>query len=133
MDQYILSGGNIIWAVDKLYAEYDSLQKTDGSYLAYDRGLGLDDLFFKYGIRMNSNLVQDLNCAKLPMVVGKQADGSPMIQRIPWPYYPFLLGEDRHPLVQNLDRVLSLFPSSIDTLVSASIKKTTGYFLVLLP
>ena len=124
LDQYILSGGNIIWAVDKLYAEYDSLQKTDGSYLAYDRGLGLDDLFFKYGIRMNSNLVQDLNCAKLPMVVGKQADGSPMIQRIPWPYYPFLLGEDRHPLVQNLDRVLSLFPSSIDTLVSASIKKT---------
>ena len=124
LDQYLMSGGNILWAVDKLYAEYDSLQKTDGSYLAYDRGLGLDDLFFKYGIRMNSNLVQDLNCAKLPMVVGKQADGSPIIQRIPWPYYPFLLGEDRHPLVQNLDRVLSLFPSSIDTLVSASIKKT---------
>ena len=124
LDQYLMNGGNIIWAVDKLYAEYDSLQKTDGSYLAYDRGLGLDDLFFKYGIRMNSNLVQDLNCAKLPMVVGKQADGSPMIQRIPWPYYPFLLGEDRHPLVQNLDRVLSLFPSSIDTLVSAAIKKT---------
>ena len=124
LDQYLMNGGNIIWAVDKLYAEYDSLQKTDGSYLAYDRGLGLDDLFFKYGIRMNSNLVQDLNCAKLPMVVGKQADGSPLIQRIPWPYYPFLLGEDRHPIVQNLDRVLSLFPSSIDTLVSAPIKKT---------
>jgi len=124
LDQYLMSGGNILWAVDKLYAEYDSLKKTEGSYVAYDRGLGLDDLFFKYGIRMNSNLVQDLNCAKLPMVVGKQADGSPMIQRIPWPYYPFLLGEDRHPLVQNLDRVLSLFPSSIDTLVNANIKKT---------
>jgi gliding-associated putative ABC transporter substrate-binding component GldG len=124
LDQYLMSGGNILWAVDKLYAEYDSLKKTEGSYVAYDRGLSLDDLFFKYGIRMNSNLVQDLNCAKLPMVVGKQADGSPMIQRIPWPYYPFLLGEDRHPLVQNLDRVLSLFPSSIDTLVNANIKKT---------
>jgi len=124
LDQYVMNGGNIIWAVDKLYAEYDSLQKTDGSYLAYDRGLGLDDLFFKYGIRMNSNLVQDLNCAKLPMVVGKQADGSPLIQRIPWPYYPFLIGEDRHPLVQNIDRVLAFFPSSIDTLVTATIKKT---------
>jgi gliding-associated putative ABC transporter substrate-binding component GldG len=124
LDQYIMSGGNILWAVDKLYAEYDSLRKTDGSYIAYDRGLGLDDLFFKYGIRMNSNLVQDLNCAKLPMVTGQQADGSPMMQRIPWPYYPFLLGEDRHPIVQNLDRVLSLFPSSMDTLVSAGIKKT---------
>ena len=124
LDQYVMSGGNVIWAVDKLYAEYDSLQKTDGSYVAYDRGLGLDDLFFKYGIRMNSNLVQDLNCAKLPMVIGQQGDGSPMMQRIPWPYYPFLLGEERHPLVQNLDRVLSLFPSSIDTLVNPAIKKT---------
>jgi len=124
LDQYVMSGGNIIWAVDKLYAEYDSLQKTDGTYVAYDRGLALDDLFFKYGVRVNSNLVQDLNCAKLPMVIGKQPDGSPMMQRIPWPYYPFLLGEDRHPLVQNLDRVLSLFPSSIDTLQNSAIKKT---------
>ena len=124
LDQYVMAGGNIIWAVDKLYAEYDSLQKTDGSYVAYDRGLALDDLFFKYGVRMNSNLVQDLNCAKLTMVTGKQSDGSPMMQRIPWPYYPFLLGADRHPLVQNLDRVLSLFPSSIDTLQNGAIKKT---------
>ena len=124
LDQYVMAGGNIIWAVDKLYAEYDSLQKTDGSYVAYDRGLALDDLFFKYGVRMNSNLVQDLNCAKLPMVIGKQSDGSPMMQRIPWPYYPFLLGSDRHPLVQNLDRVLSLFPASLDTLQNAAIKKT---------
>ena len=124
LDQYVMAGGNIIWAVDKLYAEYDSLQKTDGTYVAYDRGLALDDLFFKYGVRMNSNLVQDLNCAKLPMVIGKQSDGSPLMQRIPWPYYPFLLGADRHPVVQNLDRVLSLFPSSIDTLPNSAIKKT---------
>ncbi len=58
------------------------------------------------------------------MVVGRQADGSPMMQRIPWPYYPFLLGEDSHPLVQNLDRILSLFPSSLDTLQNPHIKKT---------
>jgi ABC-2 type transport system permease protein len=124
LDQYVMSGGNIIWAIDKLYAEYDSLQKTDGSYVAYDRGLGLDDLFFKYGVRINSNLVQDLNCAKLPIVVGKQADGSPMIQRLPWPYYPFLYGNENAAITQNMDRVLSLFPSSIDTIVSKGIKKT---------
>ena len=124
LDQYILSGGNIIWAIDKLHAEYDSLQKTDGSYIAFDRGLGLDDLLFKYGVRINSNLVQDLNCAKLPIVVGKQADGSPSIQRIPWPYYPFLNGNENTGITQNLDRVLSLFPSSIDTLSNKEIKKT---------
>jgi gliding-associated putative ABC transporter substrate-binding component GldG len=124
LDQYVLSGGNIIWAIDKLYAEYDSLQKTSGSYVAFDRGLDLDDLFFKYGIRINSNLVQDLNCAKLPIVVGKQADGSPTIQRIPWPYYPFLYGNENAGVTQNMDRVLSLFPSSIDTLANKEIKKT---------
>lgn len=124
LDQYVMSGGNIIWAVDKLYAEYDSLQKSTGSYIAYDRGLGLDDLLFKYGARINSNLVQDLNCAKLPLVVGKQADGSPLIQRIPWPYYPFLNGNESNPITQNMDRVISQFPGSIDTIATQGIHKT---------
>ncbi|MCX6331918.1 MAG: gliding motility-associated ABC transporter substrate-binding protein GldG [Bacteroidetes bacterium] len=124
IDQFLMRGGNIIWAVDKLYAEYDSLQKTNGSYIAFDRGLGLDDLFFKYGIRVNANLVQDLNCAKLPLVVGTQADGSPLMRRIPWPYYPFLNGNDQHVLTQNMDRVLSLFPSSIDTIGIKGVRHT---------
>ena len=124
IDQYIMGGGNIIWAVDKLFAEYDSLQKSDGSYISFDRGLGLDDFLFKYGIRINSNLIQDLNCAKLPLVVGTQADGSPLIQRVPWPYYPFLNGNDHHPIALNMDRVLSLFPSSIDTIHTKQVKHT---------
>jgi gliding-associated putative ABC transporter substrate-binding component GldG len=124
IDQYVMGGGNIIWAIDKLYAEYDSLQKTDGAYVSFDRGLALDDLLFKYGIRINSNLIQDLNCAKLPLVVGTQGDGSPLIKRVPWPYYPFLNGNDNHPVSQNMDRVLSLFPSSIDTIASMGIKHT---------
>jgi len=124
IDQYVMGGGNIIWAIDKLYAEYDSLQKTDGAYVSFDRGLALDDLLFKYGIRINSNLIQDLNCAKLPLVVGTQGDGSPLIKRVPWPYYPFLIGNDNHPIAQNMDRVLSLFPSSIDTIASNGVKHT---------
>jgi gliding-associated putative ABC transporter substrate-binding component GldG len=124
IDQYVMGGGNIIWAVDKLYAEYDSLQKTDGAYVSFDRGLALDDLLFNYGIRINSNLIQDLNCAKLPLVVGTQGDGSPLIKRVPWPYYPFLNGNDNHPISQNMDRVLSLFPSSIDTIASNGVKHT---------
>lgn len=124
IDQYVMGGGNIIWAVDKLFAEYDSLQKANGSYISFDRGLGLDDLFFKYGIRINSNLIQDLNCAKLPLVVGTQGDGTPLIRRVPWPYYPFLYGNDQHPIAQNMDRVLSLFPSSVDTIRTKDIKHT---------
>jgi gliding-associated putative ABC transporter substrate-binding component GldG/gliding motility-associated ABC transporter permease protein GldF len=124
LDQFVMGGGNIVWALDKLVAEYDSLQKTTGAYTAYDRSLALDDLLFKYGVRINANLVQDLNCAKLPMVVGKGEDGSPLIQRMPWPYFPFLQGNELHPIVQNIDRVLSYFPSSIDTIAVAGIQKT---------
>ncbi|MFM2439223.1 MAG: hypothetical protein RLZ16_220 [Bacteroidota bacterium] len=124
LDQYVMNGGNIIWAIDKLHAEYDSLQKTSGSYIAFDRGLGLDDMLFKYGVRINTNLVQDLNCAKLPLVVGVQPDRSPLIQRMPWPYYPFLNGNEAHPITQNMDRILSMFPSSIDTIANPAIRKT---------
>jgi ABC-2 type transport system permease protein len=124
LDQFVMNGGNIIWAVDKLYADYDSLKQTNGAYIAFDRNLGLDDLLFKYGVRINSNLVQDLNCAKLPIVVGKQPDGKPLIQRMPWPYYPFLYGNENNGISQNMDRVLSLFPSSIDTIANSEIKKT---------
>jgi gliding-associated putative ABC transporter substrate-binding component GldG len=124
LDQYIMGGGNIVWAIDKLYAEYDSLQKKQEAYIAFDRSLALDDLLFKYGARINSNLVQDLNCAKLPMVVGKEENGSPIIQRMPWPYSPFLQGNETSPIVQNLDRVLTYFPSSIDTIAVAGIQKT---------
>ena len=124
IDQFILAGGNVIWALDPLYAEYDSLRNTDGAYLAYDRGLGLEAQLFKYGVRVNANLVQDLNCAKLPMVVGVDASGAPTIQRVPWPYYPFAQAGSEHPMVQNMDRVLTAFPASLDTVRALGITKT---------
>lgn len=124
IDQYIMNGGNIIWAIDPLYAEYDSLQKSSGEYIAFDRNLQLQNLLFSYGVRMNSNLLQDLNCSKLPVVTGKDASGNPVIQRIPWPYYPLLNGNSAHRMVKNMDRVLSQFPASVDTLATAGIQKT---------
>lgn len=124
IDQYILNGGKVIWFVDKLHAELDSLMRTQAGYTAYDRGLNIDPLLFKYGVRINGDLVQDLNCAKLPIVVGKNPDGSPTMQRIPWPYYPFLTTPTDNPITKNMDRVLPIFPSSIDTVKAQGIKKT---------
>jgi len=123
IDQYILSGGNVIWAIDKLYSGYDSLEKSSGEYVAYDRGLNLEDIFFTYGVRIRPNLAQDLNCAKLPVVVGTNPDGSPVIQRVPFPYFPFLKGNPQVSMVQNLDLVLSQFPSTIDTIKVAGVNK----------
>jgi len=124
LDQYVMQGGKIIWFIDKLHAELDSLMRTKGEYTAFDRGLELDDLLFKYGVRIRPDLLQDLNCAKLPLVVGKNPDGSPVMRRIPWPYYPFLSARNPHPIVANLDRVLPIFPSGIDTVKSPGIQKT---------
>ena len=124
IDQFILNGGKAIWFVDKLHAELDSLMRSQAGYTAYDRGLNIDPLLFKYGVRINGDLVQDLNCAKLPIVVGKNPDGSPTMQRIPWPYYPFLTTPSDNPITKNMDRVLPIFPSSIDTVKAPGIKKT---------
>ncbi len=124
LDQYLMHGGKIIWFVDKLYAELDSLKRNQANYTAYDRGLDIDDLLFKYGCRINGDLIQDLNCSKIPIVIGQNSDGSPKMQRVPWPYYPFLSSHSDNPITKNLDRVLPLFPSSIDTVKAPGITKT---------
>ena len=125
IDQYVLNGGKVIWFIDKLHAELDSLMRKQAGYTAYDRGLNIDPLLFKYGVRINGDLVQDLDyCAKLPVVVGKNPDGSPIWRRIAWPYYPFLTTPSDNPITKNMDRVLPIFPSSIDTVKAPGIKKT---------
>ena len=122
IDQYIMQGGKVLWFVDKLYAEFDSLLRSRSDFIAFDKNLELDDLFFKYGVRINSDLAQDLSSAKQPLVVGNSG-GQPQIERIPFPYYPLLISASGHPISRNLDHVLSIFPSSIDTVKAEGIKK----------
>lgn len=124
LDQYVMNGGKVLWFIDKLHAELDSLMRSQAEYTAYDRGLDIDDLLFKYGIRINGDLLQDLNCSKIPIVIGRNPDGSPNMQRVPWPYYPFLSSQVDNPVSKNLDRVLPIFPSSIDTVKAPGIQKT---------
>ena len=124
IDQYIMHGGKVIWCVDKLYAELDSLMRSQADFIAFDRNLNIDDILFKYGIRINGDLLQDLNCSKIPIVIGRNPDGSPRMQRIPWAYYPFLSSNNDNPISKNLDRVLPIFPSSIDTVKSPDVYKT---------
>lgn len=124
LDQYVMHGGKILWFVDKLYAELDSLMRSQADFIAFDRNLNIDDILFKYGARINGDLLQDLDCSKIPIVVGYNPDNSPRMQRVPWPYYPFLSATNNNPISKNLDRVLPIFPSSIDTVKAPGIKKT---------
>ena len=123
IDQYVMQGGKVIWFVDKLYAEMDSLLRAQADFVAFDKNLNLDDILFKYGVRINGDLLQDLKCAKQPLVVG-QVGNQPQIERLPFPYYPLLASPSNHPVSKNLDDVLSIFPGSIDTVKAPGIAKT---------
>jgi gliding-associated putative ABC transporter substrate-binding component GldG len=123
LDQYIMNGGKVIWMIDKLYAEMDSLMRKQGDFIAFDRNLNLDDLLFKYGVRINSDLLQDLQAEKIPLVVGNYGN-QPQMQLVPWPYFPLLSNYNDHPISKNLDNVLSIFPNSMDTVVADGVKKT---------
>lgn len=123
IDQYVMQGGKLMWMIDNLYAEMDSLQRTQNEFIAFDRGLNLEDILFKYGVRINQDLVQDLTSDKIPSVIGT-VGGKPQIQLLPWPYFPLLSSNTNNPISKNLDYVLSQFPNSIDTVKADNIKKT---------
>ncbi|WEK36387.1 MAG: gliding motility-associated ABC transporter substrate-binding protein GldG [Candidatus Pseudobacter hemicellulosilyticus] len=123
LDQYVMQGGKIIWLIDKLYAEMDSLLRKQSDFVAFDRGLNLDDLLFRYGARINGDLLQDLECDQLPLAVGSFGD-RPQLELLPWQYFPLLSGYSHHPISDNLDKVLSIFPNSLDTVKAPGIRKT---------
>ncbi len=123
IDQYVMHGGNVIWFIDKLYAEMDSLLRSHADFVAFDKNLNIDDILFRYGARINGDLLQDLKCAKQPLVVGQMGD-QPQIERLPFPYFPLLSSPSTNPIAKNLDDVLSIFPGSIDTVKAPGISKT---------
>lgn len=123
IDQFVMRGGHVVWMLDNLYASLDSLQRSEGSFIAFDLGLNLEDLLFRYGVRINRDLVQDLQNDGIPSVIGQMA-GKPQIQILPWPYYPLLRHVGGHPIAKNLDYVLSKFPQSLDTVKASGIRKT---------
>jgi ABC-2 type transport system permease protein len=121
LDQYVMQGGKILWFLDMLYAEKDSLAFT-AKTLAFDRGLNLDDLLFKYGVRINRDLLQDLQCDLSKLVVGT-AGGQPQLADVPFNYYPLLNPTGNHPITRNLEPVLGLFVNTIDTVKASGVEK----------
>jgi ABC-2 type transport system permease protein len=121
LDQYIMRGGKILFLIDKVNASMDSLSRDD--YFAGPGNLNLDDQLFKYGVRINPDLVQDRRSGMYPVITG-QVGGKPRIQMIEWPFFP-LIGEFAdHPVTRNLNAILMRFCSSIDTVKAPGIKKT---------
>lgn len=120
IDQFVMRGGKLILFTDKLNAELDSLQSKKGQVIAYDRGLELNDLLFKYGVRINSDLVMDLQCDFLPFDVS----GNGQFELLPWNYFPVFESKSNHVINKNLGFVSGRFVNSIDTVGAEGIKKT---------
>ena len=121
IDQYVMHGGKVLWLMDVLFAERDSLQK--GNLVAYSRDLDVGDLLFKYGARINNDLLLDIHCDKIPLEVG-YVGGQPQKQLVNWPYFPLLLPASDHRIVKNMADVLGQFVNTIDTVEADNITKT---------
>ncbi len=122
IDQYLMRGGKILWLIDPVIAEMDSLNNMSTT-MGIARKLNLDDLFFNYGIRFNTNLIMDLQSLKIPIVTGS-VGGQPQQQFFSWHFFPVLSPMIQHPIVANLNAIKSEFISSIDTVVSPGVRKT---------
>lgn len=124
IDQYIMNGGKVIWMLDATNADMDSLSNK-GSFIASTlRELNLGDQLFKYGVRVNSNLVEDISSSKIPVPISFIND-VPQWELLPWRYFPVSIPTVNHPITSNLNAVKFDFVSSIDTIkTNTKIDKT---------
>ncbi len=127
LDQFIMGGGKALFFVDVVSLHMDSVIRDKGAY-TFPVEHNLLDMFFRYGVRLNPNLIKDLNAGLIPIVVGNLTNEQPNIQPIPWQYYPLINTYSRHPIVKNLGPVQSRFVSTIDTVKAAGILKTPLLF-----
>lgn len=123
LDQYIMHGGRVLWAIDQVSAELDSMRGKSREQMAFPKQLNLDDQLFVYGARINYDLIADLTSAQIPISAGS-AGGQAQIQMVPWLFYPIFIPWSTHPIVKNLDGIYSEFPSTIDLLDTKLVRKT---------
>ncbi len=122
IDQFIMSGGRTLWFIDPVQISIDSLS-AGASTLAFVNQHNLDDMLFRYGVRLNPMLLQDLQCAVIP-VNASQAGQEPRFVPAPWLYYPLLVPPSTNPITKGLNLVLSKFASPLDTVgLNPEVKK----------
>lgn len=122
LDQYIVNGGKTLWMVDAVQIEMDSLYNQTGNTLAFPRELNLTDMFFKYGIRINPDIIKDEMATPIKLASGSQGSQT-QYQEFFWKYSPFVYPDSDNPIVKNMSGIKFEFANPIDTLKNG-IKKT---------
>ncbi|MDH3795697.1 MAG: gliding motility-associated ABC transporter substrate-binding protein GldG, partial [Flavobacteriaceae bacterium] len=121
LDQFIVQGGRSLWLVDGAKIELDSLLNETGSAIALNNDLNINDLLFKYGVRLNPTLVNDMYCTQIVLASG-EGSGS-QYNPLPWVYHPMVFPGNDHPVTENIEALRFLFSSSLDT-VESPLRKT---------
>ena len=121
LDQFLLGGGKLLLLIDQLEASMDSASSKN--YFAFPYHLGLDDLLFHYGVRINQDVVQDIVSLRFPVITGN-VNGKPQVTPIEWPFFPMINHYSNHPITRNLDATVLKIASSIDTVKATGIGKT---------
>ncbi len=116
IDQFIMQGGKVMWLIDPVQVSLDSLSKGHTT-MAFPRDLNLNDQLFRYGVRLNYNLLQDVDAARIRVNTAPPGN-PPQFTLHPWYYSPLLVPADDHPLSRNLNRILTEFVSSVDTVTA---------------
>ena len=126
LDQYIMKGGKVLFFLDQLYVNEDSALSQGGT-IALPVDVNLDDQLFKYGARINRDLILDLSAGVMPVIVNMIGD-EPEIQNFKWHYYPIINQFGQHPIVKNSDAIYTKFINTIDTVKADGIVKTPLLF-----
>ncbi|BDW93838.1 gliding motility-associated ABC transporter substrate-binding protein GldG [Flagellimonas marinaquae] len=114
LDQYMVNGGKSIWMIDQVSMEMDSIYAGGGEAIAVPRDLNLKDLFFRYGVRINPVLVNDLYFTQIVLATGEGNDSQ--YNPLPWFYYPMVFSQNNHPINTNIEAVRFQFTSPMDIL-----------------
>ncbi len=122
IDQYVMYGGKILWLVDPVVASMDSIRQSEQT-VSIDRKLNLQELLFTYGVRLNKDLILDINAAPIPVHTG-QMGNQPQIEFLPWYYDPVIIPQSKNPIVKNLNSIRFSFVSSLDTIKVKGVEKT---------
>jgi len=122
IDQYVMYGGKVMWLIDPVLTSMDSIQMTE-STVAVENNINLQDQLFAYGVKLNTDLIMDLNALPIPVRTG-QIGNQPQIDFFPWYYFPLITPIAQHPIVRNLNAVKTQFVSSLDTVRVQNIHKT---------
>ena len=122
LDQYTMQGGKALYLIDQVAMETDSLYRNSGMALATARSLNLDDFFFKYGIRINPVLVEDLYAAPLVLATGE--GNNSQYSQLPWFFYPLITPEENHPINTNIDNPVFFKYANQIELLDTPVEKT---------